>query len=101
SFLTTADGWSLYLFTMDEQGESTCYDDCEANWPPLTGEFTAGDGVDPELLGTVARDDGSEQVTYNGWPLYYFANDASAGDTNGQGANDVWFLVTPEGEQVP
>ncbi|MPZ54703.1 MAG: hypothetical protein GEU79_18580, partial [Acidimicrobiia bacterium] len=45
SFLTTADGWSLYLFTMDEQGESTCYDDCEANWPPLTGEFTAGDGV--------------------------------------------------------
>ena len=27
------------------------------------------------------------------WPLYYFANDTAPGQTNGQGANDVWWLV--------
>lgn len=101
SFLTTADGFSVYLFLPDEQGESTCYDDCEASWPPMTGDISAGEGVDDSLLGTTTREDGSEQVTYNGWPLYFFANDAAPGDTNGQGVSDVWYLVTPDGEQVP
>ncbi|MPZ71149.1 MAG: hypothetical protein GEU71_16730 [Actinobacteria bacterium] len=99
-YLTTGDGWSLYLFMPDEQGASTCYDECEANWPPLAGEFTAGDGIDGDLIGTAARDDGSEQVTYNGWPLYYFANDAEPGDTEGQGIGGVWYLVAPNGEAI-
>ena len=93
-------GNSLYLFTPDAQGPSTCYDACEANWPPLVAEVSAGDGVDGSLLGTVARDDGSQQVTYNGWPLYYFAADAEPGDVNGQGVNEVWFVVSGAGEAI-
>jgi predicted lipoprotein with Yx(FWY)xxD motif len=98
--LVDGDGNTLYLFMPDAQGESTCYDQCEAAWPPLTGEVSAGDGVDEALLGSAPRTDGSTQVTYNGWPLYYFAADGAPGDTNGQGVNDVWFVVDGAGEAV-
>lgn len=98
--LVDAAGRTLYLFESDAQGPSTCYDSCESNWPPLVGAASAGDGVDGSLLGSVARDDGAEQVTYDGWPLYYFAGDATAGDTNGQGINDVWYVVSAAGEVV-
>lgn len=97
-YLVDGEGRSLYLFLPDEQGESTCYDQCAENWPPLEGEVEPGEGVDPALVGSIARDDGTNQVTYNGWPLYYFAADFEPGETNGQGLNDVWFLVTAEGE---
>lgn len=98
--LTDADGNTLYLFLPDGAGgESTCSDACEANWPPL-GEVVAGDGVDEGLVGTTARNDGSVQATYGGWPLYYFAADSAPGEVNGQGVNDVWFVVSPGGEAV-
>ena len=98
--LVDGDGNSLYLFVPDAQGASTCYDGCAEAWPPLVGEVTAGGDVDAGLLGAVARDDGSEQVTYNGWPLYYFAADASPGDTSGQGVNDVWYVLDTNGNAV-
>lgn len=98
--LVDGDGNSLYLFIPDAQGDSTCYDDCEANWPPLTDGAEAGPDVDAALIGSTTRTDGSDQVTYNGWPLYYFAGDAAPGDTNGQGLNDVWFVVSPAGEPI-
>lgn len=103
--LVDAEGRSLYLFTNDTQdsGTSACTGDCLVEWPPLLsdGEPVAGEGVDAALLGTITRDDGTTQVTYNGWPLYYFADDTAPGDTNGQGLGSVWFLVTPAGEAVP
>lgn len=98
--ITTSDGDTLYLFIPDGQGDSVCYDECEANWPPLVVDVAAGDGVDDGLVGSTDRTDGSTQVTYNGWPLYYFAGDAAAGDTNGQGLNDVWFVVDASGDAI-
>ncbi len=100
SVLVDGDGNVLYLFTPDEQSESVCYDECAGFWPPLVGDFEAGDGVDAALMGSVARTDGSEQVTYNGWPLYYFANDAAPGDTNGQGVNEVWYVLDAAGDGI-
>ena len=96
-----SEGRTLYVFLVDETSESTCYDDCEANWPPLTvdGE-PAGDGVDAALLGTTERQDGSTQVTLDGHPLYHFAGDETADDVNGQGVGDVWYVVSPEGEAI-
>jgi predicted lipoprotein with Yx(FWY)xxD motif len=102
AYLADGEGMALYLFLPDEQGPSTCYDACAAAWPPLLtdGEPAAGESVEPKLLGTSERDDGSVQVSYAGWPLYYFARDAEPGDTAGQGINDVWYLVAPDGSAI-
>lgn len=104
-YLVDQDGMALYLFVPDAQGASTCYGDCAANWPALTVASadalpTAGEGLDATLLATVERDDGSLQVTYNGWPLYYFAGDMEAGVTGGQGLGSNWFVVDATGNAV-
>lgn len=102
TYLADGAGRTLYLFTQDPSGESTCVDECALNWPPLVaeGELSAGAGVAQTLLGTVTRPDGVEQVTYSGLPLYYFAQDEAPGEVNGQGVNDVWFLVSPFGAAI-
>lgn len=102
TILVDADGMSLYMFDPDEQGESTCYDDCAEAWPPLVvdDDDVTGEGVDESLVGTVERDDGATQVTYNDWPLYLWVDDEAPGDVTGQGVNDVWWVITPEGEPV-
>jgi predicted lipoprotein with Yx(FWY)xxD motif len=100
AILVGEDGKTLYIFKKDGGGKSACNGDCATKWPPFVLEadetVTAGDGVTGNLA-TIARDDGSMQVTYNGAPLYYFAADAAAGDVKGQGLNDVWFVATPSG----
>lgn len=103
-FLVDDQGLSLYLFTNDTQnsGISTCTGDCLAAWPAVvvSGTPTAGEGMDSTLLGTITRDDGTIQATYNGWPLYYYVDDAAPGDILGQGMNDVWFLVSATGNAI-
>ncbi len=98
--LADGEGNALYVFLPDEQGAPTCTGECAANWPPLTGEAAAGEGLDAELLGSAEHPEEGTMATYNGWPLYYFAGDEAPGDTNGQGVNDVWFVIGPDGEPI-
>ncbi len=92
---------TLYLFVPDAQGETTCTGDCLSNWPALIGPATAGEGADEAMLGTTPRpEDGAEQVTYNGWPLYYFGGDTAPGDVNGQGVGDNWYVVDATGTAI-
>lgn len=102
SFLVDEKGMTLYLFTKDTPNTSNCYDKCATAWPPLltTGDPAAGEGVDASLLGTTTRTDGAVQVTYNGWPLYYYEEDKAPGDVTGQDVGDVWYVISPEGEKV-
>lgn len=103
SVLVDADGLTLYLFTNDSEGQSTCEDACADLWPPLLvddGEPSAGDPADAELIGTADRADGSTQVTYAGHPLYRYAPDQAPGDVTGHGVNDVWFAVAADGSPV-
>jgi len=102
TFLVDGDGRTLYLFTVDEPGVSNCDEACLQAWPPLltAGAPAAAGSADAALLGTLTRDDGTLQVTYAGWPLYLFAADAAPGDVNGQGVNDVWFVVAPDGMMI-
>ncbi|MGH2534704.1 MAG: hypothetical protein ACRDJW_20795 [Thermomicrobiales bacterium] len=96
TFLTDANGMTLYMFTPDSPNESVCYDQCAENWPifSVEGELTLPEGVEG-TLGTIERTDGTTQVTYNEMPLYYWINDAQPGDTTGQGVGAVWFIVAP------
>ena len=100
--LVDAEGRTLYLFTKDEGGTSTCTGGCADQWPPVEApaDPTVGDGLDEELVGTTTRDDGSSQLTYNGAPLYRFTPDASPGDVNGHGVGGVWFVVGADGKAL-
>lgn len=94
SYLTDGKGISLYLFTKDMADLSTCQGTCLTNWPVFYSEqLLLSDGLDGKKFGVFTRTDGAKQLTYEGWPLYYFIKDAKAGDTNGEGANNVWFLI--------
>ncbi len=98
TWLTGSGGLTLYTFEPDSANTSTCVDDCAQAWPPFTvtaaDDLEAGDGVSGELA-TFERPDGTLQVAYDGAPLYYFADDAAPGDTNGQGLGDRWFVAEP------
>jgi len=98
--LTGEDGKTLYIFKADtkDSGKSTCNGDCATNWPPYTLEADEKLEQDSAATGTVTmitRDDGTKQVAYNGMPLYYFGGDKAAGDSNGQGLFDKWFIAAP------
>ena len=100
TILVDASGRTLYLLTDDGRDSSTCTRGCALAWPPVrtVGHPSAGEGVDADRLGVIPREDGSSQVTYNGWPLYYFAPDERPGDAMGHFVGDVWYVVTPSGE---
>lgn len=102
AFLIAANGMTLYMLTTDPAGASKCTGGCANNWPPLTltGQLSAGTGVNASLLGTTVRADGSTQVTYNGHPLYYYRGDSAPGDQNGEGAGGVWFVVSASGDAI-
>jgi predicted lipoprotein with Yx(FWY)xxD motif len=105
TYLTDSSGKSLYMFASDTSTKSTCSGDCATQWPPLTSKDApkAGTGATAGKLTTIARDDGTKQVAYNGHPLYYFKGDSSAGQTNGQGIDGFgakWWVLSPAGSQI-
>ena len=52
------------------------------------------------LLGKTQRAEGATQITYNGWPLYYFVPDTDAGDVDGQGVDGAWFVLSADGKLI-
>ena len=104
-FLVDGQGRALYLFEADKSTTSTCTGACAATWPPVTASAMpmAGGGVSQSLLGTTKRADGTEQVTYNGHPLYYFAADTGAGMVKGQGSKEFgagWYVLNAKGSKI-
>ena len=104
TYLTDAAGRTVYMFTADKPNQSNCTGACTGPWPPVltTGAPEAGNGVEASGLGTIKR--GNEmQVTFQGKPLYYFANDKGAGATSGEGINHFggsWYVVSPDGKGI-
>ena len=102
AILTDARGRTLYGFANDANGKSTCYQQCAQAWPPVVAQSPpqAAQGLNPALLTAAPRQDGTMQVMYGKWPLYYFSGDQQAGQTNGQGSKGVWFVVGASGKLV-
>jgi predicted lipoprotein with Yx(FWY)xxD motif len=103
--LTDENGVAVYALTKDTQKGTTsaCTDqECTSKWKPVTTQAApvAGQGVVQNLLGTITRQDGTMQVTYNGWPLYYLISETTSGTTNGQGMENEWFLLSPSGNMI-
>lgn len=95
----------LYGFTRDKRGgKSTCYGACAAAWPVYFTRSTvkALSGVKQSLIGTVRRRNGRLQVTYNGWPLYYYAHEGprEVKCQNVDQFGGLWLVVKPNGRLV-
>lgn len=104
--LAAANGKTLYRYTVDSKGVNRCTSNatCNKYWPRLLVKPgvkpTVGTGASASLLGTIKAAGGMRQVTYAGWPLYYFAGDKKAGQVNGQGFEKTWYVVNTKGALV-
>ena len=94
--LIDGSGFTLYTFSPDTPGHSTCYGTCADTWPALTifDTISIPKGM-PGKMGAFMRTDNKTQVTYNGKPLYTYAGDSAPGYTNGQGVSGKWYVVNP------
>jgi predicted lipoprotein with Yx(FWY)xxD motif len=93
--LTNAKGFTLYSFAPDTPATSKCYGSCAAYWPPVTGAAAASPGV-PGRVGAIRRTDGTDQLTYNGHPLYTYIGDSAPGQARGNNLNlngGLWHEV--------
>jgi predicted lipoprotein with Yx(FWY)xxD motif len=99
-------GYALYAFTRDRRGgPSRCYGACAKAWPVYysKGALRAGAGIKRSLIGTVRRRDGRRQITYNGWPLYYYEHENRPGLILCQNVDEfggLWLVVRPSGKLV-
>ena len=89
-------GLTLYYYTEDKpgSGKSVCTGACAAAWPALAAPVKAPAGVRlPGPLGMITRADGTKQVTLNGYPLYYYADDKAPGQAKGNGVEGAWHVI--------
>ena len=103
--LVDSKGMALYSPDQEKSGKIMCTGECESIWVPLTvsGTPTAPSDL-ASKLGTVTRPDGSKQVTFDGKPLYTFAQDSGPNTVTGNGAKDqfsgtsfTWHVAAPSG----
>jgi predicted lipoprotein with Yx(FWY)xxD motif len=97
SVITDNSGNTLYFFSPDANGNSSCTGGCLAAWPAAyIANPTFGTGLTASDFATITRSDGAKQTTYKGWPLYRFSGDAAAGDIKGDGVDGIWFVAKPD-----
>jgi predicted lipoprotein with Yx(FWY)xxD motif len=102
--LVDGSGRTLYLFEKDKGPKSNCSGACASAWPPVTttGAPMAGAGVTASKL-TLVKGPGGGQVLYAGHPLYTYAGDSSAGQTNGEALDQFgaeWYVLNSQGAKV-
>ena len=95
-----ADSSGMTMYTLMNNGQPVlCTGACAAVWPPLTVASAGTPATGPAGvtgLGTTSNANGSA-VTFQGAPLYRFANDHSPADANGDGIvafGGTWHVVT-------
>lgn len=95
--LATRAGMTIYWYSRDAQGsgKSACSGACLSTWPAVTGAPVAAPGVRlAGKLGTITRPGGVVQATYNGYPLYTYAQDMAPGQAAGNGVGGTWHVIT-------
>ena len=93
-------GMTAYYYQPDvpNSGVSTCTGGCLAHWPAITSASAT-----PVVAGITAKITviaSTNQIVVNGRPIYTFAGDTKAGDTNGQGIGGIWYVVSPAGVEL-
>ena len=99
--LVDKNGYALYSFANDADGQSSCTGNCALNWQrfyvdPATAVY--GDGLTSSDFGSIEPGSGAHQLTYKGSPLYRFIPagvQEPAGQTTGEGVGNVWYVAKP------
>ncbi|MEM1043102.1 MAG: hypothetical protein AAGI91_10790 [Bacteroidota bacterium] len=98
-YFTDDRGRTLYRFGADRDGENTFTApdfSNDAAWPVYAGNGAAPSTAGRSDFGTISVG-GRTQLTYKGWPLYFFGGDEGRGDTRGVSQpNPGTFLVVNE-----
>ena len=101
--LVDQNGMTLYVFDADSPGTSNCTGSCLQYWPVAKASGTVSHSSDVTAkLSTLTRDDGTTQLTVDGWPAYTYAADSGPGKATGQGTNlsgGLWWVVSPSGSK--
>ena len=92
--------WDFHPETLSVQvhpGETktVAYRAVNRSSPPVTGTAAAGSGL-PGQTTVIARTDGSNQLTYDGHPLYTYIGDTAPGEARGNNLNltgGLWHEV--------
>ena len=108
-------GRAVYMFSTDipahadqEPVMSCTSAKCLQDWTPVNGGVVLGEGLDRDLLGTMAYQVAEQELQialYGGWPLYTFEMDQVPMTDAPQGQGDVsfggeWYLLSPSGEPI-
>jgi len=112
TLISGANNRTLYVLKTDEKSTSaheklsTCNGACTAVWPPVLATSTpaVAGSANAALIGLTTRSDGTKQVTYNGWPLYYYVADTKAGQATGNHLKDgfgLWLGMLASGKLAP
>jgi len=94
--LAGSKGLTLYYYAEDKpgSGKSACTGGCATAWPPLTAPVKAPMGAKlPGKIGMITRAGGAKQVTINGYPIYYYAEDMAPGQARGNGEEGKWHVI--------
>ncbi|MET9323389.1 SCO0930 family lipoprotein [Streptomyces sp. NPDC003038] len=103
NILADAEGRTLYRFDKDSAWPMKfgCLESCLDTWKPAKAvDKDKVSGISSELVGSVKRPDGTEQMTIDCWPVYWFTGDTKPGDISGHGKQGLWFAVTDKGEKA-
>ncbi|MDX3352448.1 hypothetical protein PV703_03735 [Streptomyces sp. ME01-24h] len=103
--LVDSQGRSLYRFDKDTDWPmvSNCTGECLKKWPaakPVIKAQAEAAGLNPQLVSTYTRPDGAKQLSYDCWPVYWYAGDTKPGDTNGHGVGGTWWAVGANGKKA-
>lgn len=101
--LVDGTGYTIYRYDRDSTNpsRSNCNGACAAKWIPVkAGGNLAPIDVDQSLIGQITRADGIQQLTLAGWPLYHYTGDSEPADTSGQGLDEAWYPIAPDGKKI-
>ena len=88
--VTDANGMTVYYFIKDGPNKSQCNDECSSKyWFPVRPQS----GLAGDSFKVIKRDDGTEQLAFEGRPLYTYYRDSKPGDMKGDGQRGRWFAL--------
>jgi predicted lipoprotein with Yx(FWY)xxD motif len=80
---------TVYTYSKDQKRHSNCRDTCALDWPPVltSAPASATAGLPKGSVGSIERSNGTRQLTYQGKPLYFYAQELFRLDAKGNPLN--------------